>query len=251
MMAKGRVAIIAITAALALGIFSACGSSSSSESSSENTNDEATEETTEEADTTAEEDSAVDSTADEQGSQIKEALAQAGDFEKTTLKGSGDDVVELPCQGMPCLMVATYESEGNFIVNALDDSGDLVDGLINVIGAYSGTVTDWSKYSDAYELEIKADGDWKIVVEPMSSMKQIKNGKSYKGDDVRYIDTDDFSKLALENSGERNFIVQAIGMSNSKTLVNEIGDYSGTVSWTDGQSFFIVHAPDGKWSFSW
>ncbi len=250
-MAKGRVAIIAITAVLALGIFSACGSSSSSESSSEDTNDEATEETTEEADTTSEEDSAVDSTADEQGSSFKDVLSQMGDFEKTTLKGTGDDVVDLPCPETPCLMDVTYEGEHNFIVHTLDSSGDRVEGLVNEIGSYSGTVTDYEKYKNACTLEIKADGDWKIVVKPMSSMKKLENGKTYKGDDVRYIDTDNMSKLSIENSSEHNFIVHAIGMNSSSHLVNKIGDYSGTVSWTEGQSFFIVQDRDGKWSISW
>ena len=84
----------------------------------------------------------------------------------------------------------------------------------------------------------------------MSSMQKLDNGAQLWGDNVVYIDESSLSKVSIVNNGESNFVVKAIGMDKSDLLVNEIGNYTGTVIWNQPQSFFIVHS-SGQWTISW
>lgn len=55
------------------------------------------------------------------------------------------------------------------------------------------------------------------------------NGQSYSGDGVYYIDTGELTTISAKNSGESNFTIYGIGLSDIDLLVNEIGDYSEIV----------------------
>ncbi len=180
-----------------------------------------------------------------------DTLAGLGDFEQVVLAGSGDDVVDLPCAGMPCLMDVSYVGERNFSVKLLNSAGESEDLLVNEIGEYFGTVTTYNDFANSAMLEIHASGDWSITVRPMSSMLPLENGAPYQGSNVLYIDVDDMSRLNITNAGEHNFVVRGVGLDRGDLLVNEIGDYSGTVAWNQGQCFLIVEDSYGTWSVSW
>lgn len=172
-------------------------------------------------------------------------------FDEVTISGSGDDVIELPATGVPMIMEITYSGEHNFVIWTLDSSGDQVDLLVNTIGSYSGTVTNYTDYDDTAFLSITASGSWSITFKPLCLMDELVSGETYSTDDVRYIATDDLLTLDITYVGDSNFVVWGIGFSDVDLLVNEIDDYSGTVVWTEPQSFLIVIADDGDWTITW
>lgn len=180
----------------------------------------------------------------------EDTLAQLGSFETKTESGTGDSVVDLPVAGTPCLISISHDGGSNFAIWSVNSSGENVDLLVNTIGSYSGTVTNYGKHTESAMLSIKADGNWTITIAPLSSMQPLENGATYTGDDVRYIDTTTLTKITIENTGDSNFTVRGIGISSAKLLVNEIGSYSGTVIWNENQSFLIVGS-NGNWSVSW
>ena len=185
-------------------------------------------------------------------STTKKSFAQtlsSFDFDEQTVSGSGDDVVTIPTS-FPCVMDITNSGSSNFAVWTLDSSGNSVDLLINEIGSYDGTVTDYLHYTNASSLEVKSSGSWTITFRPLSSIEPATNGGTYSGDGVVLIDESSISKVHFSNSGSSNFVVHAIGTKTAKLLVNEIGDYDGTVVWNNPQAFFIVNS-SGDWTISW
>ena len=186
----------------------------------------------------------------EEVSEIVSALQSMGMFETTTVTGSGDDVIELPATSTPMIMEISYSGSSNFIVHTVDSSGDNVDLLVNTIGSYDGTVTNYEEYDGCAMLSIESSGSWSVTFKPMCLMGQLKNGETYSGDDVRYIDETSLTTVTATNSGDSNFIIWGIGMTDVDLLVNEIGDYSGTVVWSQPQSFLIVTS-EGNWTVSW
>ena len=166
------------------------------------------------------------------------------------MTGTGDGVVDIPSPGSPCLMEIHNSGSSNFAVHTVDASGENVDLLINEIGQYDGVVTDYTDYATPTMLSIHSSGNWSVTFRPMSSMQKLDNGAQLWGDNVVYIDESSLSKVSIVNNGESNFVVKAIGMDKSDLLVNEIGNYTGTVIWNQPQSFFIVHS-SGQWTISW
>lgn len=179
-----------------------------------------------------------------------DTLASIGTFDEQTIEGSGDDVVEVPVSGKPCIIRISNSGSSNFVVKLQDSSGEDLDLMVNEIGDYQGTVTDYEDYKKAAQLEIQSSDDWSITFAPLANMEHATNGSSFTGDNVCYIDEEKMSKLAFENSGESNFVVKAYGMTKSDLLVNKIGDYSGSVAWNQAQSFLVVSS-SGDWTVSW
>ena len=182
--------------------------------------------------------------------EIVAALSELGIFEETTLSGSGDDVIDLPAASIPMLLEITNNGSIIFNVELLDSSGDKLDTLVYEVGSYSGTCTTYLDYSESTMLQIESDGSWSIICRPMKDMEQLVDGKSYTGDHVLYIDTNALTNITIENAGDSIFSVYGIGLDDTDHLVYEVGDYSGTVAWTEAQSFLIVES-DGTWSVSW
>ena len=182
--------------------------------------------------------------------EIVSILEQFGTFDETTVTGSGDDVVDLPVTGVPVLMDITYSGSSNFVIYTIDAEGENVDLLVNTIGSYSGTQTDYLDYSDVTMLSVESSGDWSITFKPLSSLPELVNGAENTGDGVYYISTASLTKLTITNSGDGNFVVRGIGISDADLLVNEIGDYEGTVIWAEEESFLIVES-EGTWTVSW
>ena len=209
------------------------------------------EETAEETETESEVETETETTTEAvDTTNIVYVLSLFGTFDPVTITGSGDDVIEMPVTETPVLLEITYSGSSNFVVHTVDSSGDNVDLLVNTIGSYSGTLTDYLDYSDVAMLSIESSGDWSVTIMPMDSMSELVSGTEYTGDGVYYISTDSLMTISLTNSGESNFIVRGIGMDDSGLLVNEIGDYSGTVVWAQPQSFLIIES-EGTWTVSW
>jgi len=173
-----------------------------------------------------------------------------GTFDTITEAGSGDNLITLP-EGVKAAMVtATHDGDLNFVVNALNaDNETTGDLLVNTIGSYSGvTVYGFNAFSDATSLQIMADGNWTITIAPLSTAPTL--AASGTGDAV-YLYDGAAGKLTATHSGSMNFIVQeetdetfSIGL-----LINDIGEYSGTVPLSSGPSAITVKA-DGAWTLA-
>lgn len=183
-------------------------------------------------------------------SQLNSAKSLLKEKEKpVVLTGSGDDVVDIPANLSTCLVTAEYSGGSNFVIKSLDKNGDPIDLLVNTIGAYTGTTTTGMKSTTAVYLEVGANGPWTITLSPIADAQTIANGQQMRGDNVVMASTEGASKLTITNAGKSNFVVYGISSSSSKLLVNEIGDYSGTVI-NSGYSMFIVES-EGDWTISW
>jgi hypothetical protein len=81
-------------------------------------------------------------------------------------KGVGDKVIffDVPASGAG-LIGFGYIGEHNFIVNLFTTDGRLIDQPVNHIGEYKGERA-LSLEKGSYMLEIKADGDWFVVILP-------------------------------------------------------------------------------------
>lgn len=254
-MSKGKIIAIIVVVVLVIGALGAGagGGKSTSQSKSDSTSAEQTQQADKSSnDSSAKSDSSKTEakTEDKKETSFADDLAKLGTFEATTVEGSGDDVIDVPCAGKPCLLTIHYSGAHNFVVKELDANGSDVDLLVNTIGAYDGTVTTYGNYSKTTSLQIKSSGSWTITFAPMSSMEKAENGSPFTGDYVAYIDEPKMSKVRFTNDGEHNFVVQGIGLNSSKLLVNEIGTYDGTVAWNQAKSFFIVKS-SGTWTISW
>jgi hypothetical protein len=138
-------------------------------------------------------------------------------------------------------------------VDVLDSTGADSDNLVNAIGHYSGTVPlnlDDSTTSSA--LKIQADGSWVATVKPVASAPRWSGSSTLRGKGdavvvvVDAIDKSGLNTVTMTHSGQRNFIVDAVGDSDSN-LVNEIGHYSGQQVLPTDTVLLVIQA-DGAWT---
>jgi hypothetical protein len=123
------------------------------------------------------------------------------------------------------------------------------DLLVNTIGNYDGRVsTIFGNDKDKY-LEISSEGSWRVTFSPIIAMPELANNQVMTGDDVIALKSNAL-KLNIKNTGESNFVVRGI-TSDYKVdlLVNEIGNYEGTVPNRDYK--ILVVESKGTWQISW
>jgi hypothetical protein len=173
-----------------------------------------------------------------------------------TFSGTGDDIVLVKTVSATVLVTFTHDGESNFIVTSKTKDDDYIDGLVNAIGPYSGTViqelgTSIFTKEKLGLFEVQADGNWTIEIKPLSKAKNW-NGKTLSGTGDLVIKvpkkTKPGNRLILTHAGDSNFIVITY---NSKgkyedLKVNTIGDYSGRV--TFGKSAYIAIETEGDWT---
>lgn len=186
-----------------------------------------------------------------------EILASYGDFEETTVTGYGDDIVDIPCAGSPCLIDVGFDGVyyygyegGHFSIWAVDKAGNKLDLLANRIGPFSETTTTWNVGETATSLSVSADAGWSITFRPLSSMEIVESGYSSHGSNVVGIDTDKISEVSFTHDGSSNFIVYGIGLDSGALLANGLGLFKGTVQWNQPKAMFVVKA-DGDWTIEW
>ena len=177
------------------------------------------------------------------------AAGKFGEFETISKKGSGDTVIKLPDGVSKALVTTTYNGKGNFAVIGLDESNDSADLLVNEIGKYKGTTPlGLNSFRDVKSLQVKASGAWTVTIEPLANAKGFANKGS--GDMVMLYDGPSTS-LKATHQGKSNFAVMEENdeLFNMGLLVNEIGNYSGTVPMSAGPSVITVKA-GGAWTLA-
>lgn len=222
--------------------------SSDESASSDEASDEASEEPAEESsEETAEEVAEEESSDDGAAAWITE---EYGEFDAVQESGSGDSVISLPEGVTGGIVAAEHSGSGNFSIAVLDESnqstGEL---LVNTIGSYSGDSA-WgiSAMSEGTSLEISADGDWSLQLQPFTAAEAMPESGSGNGV-YRY--DGDAGTLHATHDGAGNFTVSEDTGSAFELglLINEIGTYDGSVALQEGPSLITVSA-DGNWTLS-
>jgi hypothetical protein len=168
------------------------------------------------------------------------------------LVGTGDKIAKISIpSGEARIAVAKHDGQANFIVSPLDPHGGNTGGLINTIGAYTGT-TLLSADSGIGALQIQADGHWTIDIRDIRTAAGWSPSAPTKGrgDQVLLLKSplSDLASFKITHIGESNFIVTAWGDTN-EGLVNEIGKYTGSVLVPASTVLLEIQA-DGAWTIT-
>lgn len=167
------------------------------------------------------------------------------------LSGTGDDIVELDIpEDEPAIAHITHDGTSNFQVKGYTSDGERTGSLVNEIGHYDGTRPVNFQEPVAKELDIVADGNWTVTIQPIleAELAQTSGVTEGMGDAVVLVAHLGASSVEVSHEGESNFQVRAWGSSRTG-MINEIGAYDGRVRMpTDAQLLEIV--ADGGWSFN-
>lgn len=174
-------------------------------------------------------------------------------FDPIAIAGEGKQVEEFTIpEGSAAVANITHDGESNFIVNTVDNTGDQVDGLVNEIGAYSGTVFIEPSDDQPVAFEIDADGAWTIDVVPIADAPAWDPSTTLEatGDAVYRVEpaSAGLETLQLTYEGDSNFIVRAYSDGTFDDIANEIGDFAGEVLLPDGTFLLEVIARGGTWT---
>ncbi|MGW3352580.1 hypothetical protein ACWDA3_55605 [Nonomuraea rubra] len=187
---------------------------------------------------------------------VPPATAQAGhtNAAAATYRGEGDDVVRIPATSAPSIVKATHSGESNFIVWALDSSGDQAALVANAVGDYRGTrAFNVIASRKIRSLEVSADGPWTLQVLPITKARSWSVNAKGAGMDVLRLATPTRAarRITIRHSGESNFIVWSLDARGrtTKLLANKVGDYRGRVMLPAGTRYATVEA-DGVWSIA-
>lgn len=166
--------------------------------------------------------------------------------------GTGDAVLtfSLPAGAYKAHFI--HDGKRNFVVKC--HKGDDWELLANTIGAYDGYTTLFDGEVEAYTdslLEIKADGNWIIVIEQIIAPST--SNIFGVGDQVTGIiqgnGTNNVVNIINANAS-RNFVVRAYALDGSdwELLANEIGNYSGQeVFKMKNVPYYLEIQSDGAW----
>jgi hypothetical protein len=176
-------------------------------------------------------------------------------FKPIVLKGKGDKIAKFKIpEDAAAIAQITGKGSSNFIVEAIDASGDTNALLVNEIGSYSGTVLfdeDAGQHSVAFK--IQSNGSWRIAVKPVSQAKGWNPTKTATGKGAMVLrltaTPDDLAVVTIKHKGKSNFVVQVLGTDGTDLLVNEIGRYTGEGIIPPSTLLVTVDA-DGSWSIT-
>ena len=168
-----------------------------------------------------------------------------GEFPVLEVSGTGADVFDVPSEIIYGAIEATHSGTSNFIVEGLDSANETTDLFVNEIGSYSGTVPYGLGSRDGtIRISVDADGQWELRIKPLYTQPPLPESGTGSG---VYLFDGEAPIFEISHRGESNFIVQQIPLEGrGQLLVNEIGNYSGSVPGVGGKSLIIVEA-DGSW----
>jgi hypothetical protein len=157
--------------------------------------------------------------------------------------GQGDSITEVPASADSWIVTLTHDGGSNFVVEALDSALNVIDLLVNEIGAYAGVIL---IPDGTARLGITADGAWNATYESLLAAPEIvaEAPKLGQGDAVLLLLSENSYVADISHDGESNFVVQTL----DDLLVNEIGSYNGQAV-IRGRTVVIVTA-DGNWSIT-
>ena len=168
-----------------------------------------------------------------------------------TKSGNEDSIVHTVRVENPSYLHFTSSSGGNKSIKAYYGDGEYdYDLLVNEIGNYDGNT--YLLANRTYDFEISCEGSWDI--EGCERGTTNTDTCAGAGDFVTDIFQPNDKYFTITHNGDGNFAVKqwyGTGKYDYDLLVNEIGDYSGTVriAYSDYPCFFEITA-DGAWSIT-
>ncbi|GIF74683.1 hypothetical protein [Asanoa siamensis] len=150
-----------------------------------------------------------------------------------TISGRGDKTVEVRLEPDAAYVATiTYTGTGNFLVEALDESGRQVGLIVNAIDDYAGDRTiGLQERGIPAAFQVRATGTWKIVLRDLSKAPAFTGEAAGRKPAVFLVPsgTATGQRLTVSHSGRSNFVVRGYGHNDRIGLfVNEIGRYQGT-----------------------
>ena len=172
--------------------------------------------------------------------------------EPVEYSGTGDDVIEVNKNFEAGIAKITNQGRSNFAVTTYDPNGDYLDLLVNTIGNYSGTrPIEFMENETVSKIEINSNGAWTVTIYPLVKeyvrICDVPGTCRGQSDDLIWLSGDDPDTVKITNQGKSNFAVWSYGSSGTDLMVNEIGDYSGTVLFEKGV-FAIEVQSSGTWT---
>lgn len=170
------------------------------------------------------------------------------------LSGTGDDVIRgrIPADA-PAIAVLSHRGEGHFAIWAVESDGEEYDLIANEIGDYDGRGTvNFDRYGRTLAgFNISADGPWTMRLVPASDASRVSDSYAGQGDDVLRAATHAGRVVTISHRGEGHFAIWAHDSDAEATdlLVNEIGDYDGTVA-LPADTHWLEITADGEWTFT-
>lgn len=195
--------------------------------------------------------------------------------EPIRLKGQGDDVSpKFTIEEGIFILGAKHDGTSNFAIKLLNEGGDMVDLLVNEIGAYDGSMAIGVRKDNiigarpgTHVLDITADGSWIIVMghmEPTSDFTKqlpVTFQSKFDGTSQFFMLQGGLATFSMTHDGQSNFVVKLLADDGrlAELLVNEIGPYNGKkvigvkkgnlIGARPGMHILSVTA-DGNWSIS-
>lgn len=121
----------------------------------------------------------------------------------------------------------THDGSSNFSVRLLDDQGQLVELLVNEIGAFQGSKATSIRQTGKYLLDIAADGNWNIkVTGPEAKPEEMESGEESEEKD---------------SDEEGCFIATAVYGSASAEDIDVLRSFRDKVLLTDPVGKKLVH----------
>ena len=156
-------------------------------------------------------------------------------------QGSGDEILEIGLADEPRIVTfACPECTGRTVLKTDGDGR-----LASIEGPYTGRHIIDLNSGGTDAIEIHADAEWTFIVEDIRVLKESPRLTGH-GDDVILL-PEGTTRATITHSGQSNFHVLAFG-EGVDNLVNEIGEYSGTVLLST-PAIVEINA-DGDWSIA-
>ena len=180
-------------------------------------------------------------------------LAAAPSFTPVTIAGDGNRTVPWPLgEGIPTLLTFTCDAAGNVSVTALDRDGRQQDLLVSAAAPYSGTTLVGLRHVPA-SVQVAAAGHWTLNLAPLATASRWDGASTFThaGDDVVALAEPPATDVAVRvtNSSVAIFTLVASTPAVDSLLVDEAGDYRGTVTIPAGAVLLTIHS-DGSWSLA-
>jgi hypothetical protein len=180
-------------------------------------------------------------------------LANRSTFSAIRLEFAGTELVPWPVPpGQPALVTVDYAGHDNVVVTALNLDGSQQELLVGTTGPYAGTTLAGLLASPA-TVRIEAGGRGTIEFQPILAGRAWSGSATISGlgDEVLLLDPLPGGSVAatIRNSATQTFAVTAFTPQTGVLLVDEIGNFAGTVTIPDGSILVGIHA-DGPWTIS-
>ncbi|TKJ31057.1 MAG: hypothetical protein CEE40_03120 [Chloroflexi bacterium B3_Chlor] len=153
----------------------------------------------------------------------------------------------------------THDGAHNFAITLLDNQGEWVELLVNMIGPFNGAKAVGVEQEGNYIMDISADGSWTVLVEqprPPSDTPSPPQTFAGSGQQVSpfIMLSEGLARFQMTHDGAHNFAIVLLDSRGNwvDLLVNEIGPFDGSkaVGIRQSGAYLLDIAADGNWTLT-